>query len=91
MLILIISLSGCATTVSNINSFDDLSGSKLLVGRFIFYDKGKRVEPYYKAAKHDVARGPSLREKRNSEEDNEPTARFKVLFKKGTGKAKKFE
>lgn len=43
-LMLVISLFGCGTTAFNIKSVNELSGGKMLTGRFMFYNNDTLVE-----------------------------------------------
>ena len=40
-------LTGCATTVPNVESVSDFEGKKLLIGRFVFSVNGEIIEPKY--------------------------------------------
>lgn len=81
LLILIIFLPSCATTVSNIKSVDDLKGRKLLVGRFIFYVNGKLIEPHERV-KHRYDKG----KKTKTEEDKELIVGFTIFLQNGETK-----
>lgn len=76
ILIFVLFVAGCATTVSNIKSVDELKGNRLLVGRFVFYVNDKLV---------------NLHTLTQEDGSKKTVSGFHVLFDKGDGKSKKIE
>jgi hypothetical protein len=93
-LIFVLFVAGCATTVSNIQSVDELKGNKLLVGRFVFYSNGKLVN-LRELIKELVALDELTIEDHADDDEHGQTdeiySGFSVLVKKEDGKTKRVE
>jgi hypothetical protein len=78
-------LTGCATTVPNVESVSDFEGKKLLIGRFVFSVNGEIIEPKYGTVYDDIE--TRVEKSGTHAEEKKIKTGFTVLL--GNGKTKK--